>query len=164
MHWTSLYSPLLPSIRPENFLWLQLSPQISNLGTSPDPSHAPPWHQSPLLVTSGGHHWRLVQTCSFEDPYGSDTWWWLLKLVQSMQEGSSHPTGMLSCWKCICSHIGIDFGYHTIFKFCCNLLNLVEFIEIHLGKPLLCYRKRTTAMNNSLCRLLFCRLLPSFVC
>ena len=30
----------------------------------------PPGHQTwdPLLVTSGGDHWRPVQTCSFEDP------------------------------------------------------------------------------------------------
>ena len=29
---------------------------------------------APQLVTSGGHHWIPVQTCSLEDP-GSDMWW-----------------------------------------------------------------------------------------
>ena len=28
----------------------------------------PPW-PGPLLVTSGGHHWIPVQSCSFEDPH-----------------------------------------------------------------------------------------------
>ena len=30
----------------------------------------PPGHQTwdPLIVTSGGDHWRSVQTCLFEDP------------------------------------------------------------------------------------------------
>ena len=31
----------------------------------PHPSYIGP---HPLLVTSGGHHWRPVQTCSLEDP------------------------------------------------------------------------------------------------
>ena len=31
----------------------------------------------PMLVTSGGHHWKPVQTCSFEDPtpISTDIWW-----------------------------------------------------------------------------------------
>ena len=52
----------------------------------------------PLLVTSGGHHWRPVQTCSFEDTpppvLTSDgqqsTYGWKL--------GGTHPTGILSCY------------------------------------------------------------------
>ena len=34
-----------------------------------------------LLLTSDGHHWRIVQTCSFEEapPTGTAIWW--LKLV-----------------------------------------------------------------------------------
>ena len=35
----------------------------------------------PLVVTSGGQHWRPVQTCTIEDPQ-SDIWWWPLKNVQ----------------------------------------------------------------------------------
>ena len=32
------------------------------------PPHPPGHHTcDPLLVTSGGHRWRSVQTCSFED-------------------------------------------------------------------------------------------------
>ena len=34
----------------------------------------------PQLVTSGGHYWRHIETCSFEDPLPwSDIWLWLLK-------------------------------------------------------------------------------------
>ena len=47
-----------------------------------------------------GHHWRPVQTCSFEElpqPH-SDIWWWLLKHVRSAQADSAHPTGRLSCF------------------------------------------------------------------
>ena len=53
----------------------------------------------PLLVTSGSHHWRPVQTFSLQDPHptGSDIWW-LLKQVRSLQAGRTHPTGMLSCF------------------------------------------------------------------
>ena len=42
MHWTSLY---------------RARPLIPNLGPTP----------VPLLLTSGGHQWRPVKTCSFED-------------------------------------------------------------------------------------------------
>ena len=54
--------------------------------------------QAPLLVTSGDHHWRPIQTCSLQDPSptGTDIWW-LLKHVLSVQVGGTHPTGMLSC-------------------------------------------------------------------
>ena len=64
----------------------------------PVPSPPPPdiRHGTPpalallLLVTSGGHHWRTVQTCSFEDhPVGTDIWWlkhirvskWLVRIL-----------------------------------------------------------------------------------
>ena len=51
----------------------------------------PPWipdmglPHSPLRLTSGGQHWRLVQTCSLEDlpsPTGTDIQWWPPKCVQ----------------------------------------------------------------------------------
>ena len=57
-----------------------------------------------LLVTSGGHHWRSVQTYSFQDPTcsGADIWW-LLMYVQLSQAGSTmHPTVMLSCYRPSC--------------------------------------------------------------
>ena len=54
--------------------WDTLPP--SSLGypaTTPPPIWIPslsPWVPYLLLVTSGGDHWRLVQSCSFEDlPY-----------------------------------------------------------------------------------------------
>ena len=46
-----------------------------------------------MLVRSGGHHWRPVQTCSFEDfpaPTRSNN-------VQSAQSGGTHATKMLFC-------------------------------------------------------------------
>ena len=47
---------------------------------------------NPLLVKSGGHHWRPVQTCSLEDPPvltsgGHSTYGW--------QAAGMHSTGML---------------------------------------------------------------------
>ena len=45
----------------------------------PDMGHVDP--PSPLLVTSGGHHWRPVQTCSLDltvqgaSPITTDIWW-----------------------------------------------------------------------------------------
>ena len=65
MHWMSLYrDPQLlpwPSSRhgtpPQH---LPYPPSIHGTPLLPVPS--------PLLVTSGGHHWTPVQTCSFEDP------------------------------------------------------------------------------------------------
>ena len=37
--------------------------------TTSDLGPPPPGHQTwdPLLLTSGGHHWRPVKTCSFRD-------------------------------------------------------------------------------------------------
>ena len=49
---------------------------------------------TPLLVTSGGRHWRHVQTCSLQDI------WWLLKHIWSVQAGGMHPTRILSCLPC----------------------------------------------------------------
>ena len=40
--------------------------------TNPPPALS---HTHPLLLTSGGHHWRPVQTCALEDlplPTGTD--------------------------------------------------------------------------------------------
>ena len=64
MHWTSLYRapwPCNPSPPP-------VPPQTWDMGT-PGPS---PFF---LLVTSGSHHWRCVETCSLEDYPSTDIWW-----------------------------------------------------------------------------------------
>ena len=89
MHWTSLYR--LPG--PGPLL------DIRYMAPSPVPSTSDidPPGPGPLLMTSGGHHWRPVQTCSLEDPpTGTD-----IKLrhqsMYSWQAGSTHPPGMLSC-------------------------------------------------------------------
>ena len=78
-------------------------------------------------MTSGGQHWRSVQTCSLEDPppIGSEIWW-LLKHVRLEQVGGTHSTGMLSCFslcllpptnevwgkvvfhRCLCVHRGMS--------------------------------------------------------
>ena len=73
IHWTSLYRANLspPNSSPDSPLW------TSDMGPlAPDPwTPQPPWTSDmlqqpwpcPLLVTSGGHHWRPVQTCLLED-------------------------------------------------------------------------------------------------
>ena len=75
-------------------------PWTSDLGTYP-PLRNQTWGSPPLLVTSGGHHWRPVQTCSFGDnppplraTSGSGNWNWSM---YGFQAGSMHPPGMLSC-------------------------------------------------------------------
>ena len=53
MHSASLYRGL-PHPQPKSLQTWDLRPPGSTL--------------APLLVTSGGHHWRPVQTCSLQDP------------------------------------------------------------------------------------------------
>ena len=52
-------------LTPVHQTWDPPPPRTSDL----EPSMAPA--QPPQLVTPGGHHWRPVQTCSFEDPPGA---------------------------------------------------------------------------------------------
>ena len=53
------------------------------------------------LLTSGGHHWRPVQTCLLEDLHPS--WYWHLVVatethsITNYQEDGTHLTWMLSC-------------------------------------------------------------------
>ena len=47
----------------------------------------------PMLLTSNGHHWRCLQTCSLEDlPLP------VLTSSGGYQADGTHPTGMLSCY------------------------------------------------------------------
>ena len=71
MHWASLYRP--PS-------------------TAPGIRHGTWW---PLLLTSGGHHWRPVQTCSFEDL--SPHWYWHL-VVEALMVGKPVVRILLECF------------------------------------------------------------------
>ena len=74
-----------------------------------EPGYLPPtcawdlgaYTPSPLLLTSGGHHWKPVQTWSLEDlppplppVLTSSGGHWNM---YSWQAGGTHPTGMLSC-------------------------------------------------------------------
>ena len=74
MHWTSLNSPSAPP--PD------LGPHYTG---TPQPCPSPQTRDPSLLVTSGGHPLRPVQTCSLEDPH-----------VRWAQSGDKRPTGMLS--------------------------------------------------------------------
>ena len=75
IHWTSLYSTPGPS-----------HPKTSDMEPpGPAPCISKPQPHS-LLVTSGGHHWRFVQNCSFED-----------HLVVVGKHANTYTTGMLSC-------------------------------------------------------------------
>ena len=62
MHWTSLYKHPALAIRygtPGHLTWD--CPGFLRHHTWDPPARS-------LLLTSGGHHWRPVQTCSFEEP------------------------------------------------------------------------------------------------
>ena len=85
----------------DHYLWC-IGPHCtdphSGHGTSLD------WTSTPLLMTSGGHHWRPVQTCSLQEPplptaTGTDIWS-LLKYVRLVQAGRTHSTGMQTCVFC----------------------------------------------------------------
>ena len=55
----------------DHYLWC-IGPYCTGLHPQPWPlwtSDLGPQASVPLLVTSGGHHWRPVLTCSFEDPH-----------------------------------------------------------------------------------------------
>ena len=87
------YPPRPFSPRHETWVptWIK-RPQHGTWVPTPFPSY--------LLVTSGDHHWRPVQTCSLQDPpspTGTDIWWWPLKQVR-LASGLYAPTGILSCY------------------------------------------------------------------
>ena len=85
----------------------------------PQPAHLP------LLVTSGGHHWRPVQFYSLQDsPHGAEIWW-LLQQVQSAQAGGMQPTGVLSC---LILFYLVDFSSIRYQSFFCDLFNLISQI------------------------------------
>ena len=82
-------------------IWLGRGPHviitpITHDALEPTVQDPPPtWHPRYPLVTSGGHHWRPVQTCSLQAPLGLTSggcWseWW------SAQADGTHPTGMFS--------------------------------------------------------------------
>ena len=78
----------------------------SRHGTSGTPY---PWHPSSghgtsgtplpcpsLVVTSGSHQWRPIQTCSLQDvPFPHGCWHLVVKHRWSVQVDGTHPTGML---------------------------------------------------------------------
>ena len=64
--------------------WLPLAPLAWDINTLP---------LHPLIVTSGGHHWTLVQTCSPPPVLTSSGGH---RNTYSWQVGGTHPTGMLS--------------------------------------------------------------------
>ena len=109
MHWTSLYRvpqpcPLYGTSRPH------CTGTPPNMGThwTGKPHTPPPPHTHTswtwdltvlgtplLLLTSGRHHLRPVQTCSLQDRRADI--WWVLKHSQLVRADGLHPTGMLSC-------------------------------------------------------------------
>ena len=54
---------------------------------------------TPLLLKRRGHHWRSVQTYSFEDRplIGTEICGGDHNTLYGWQAGSTHPIGMLSC-------------------------------------------------------------------
>ena len=83
------YPPVL-TLLPDSWTWdLGYSPKTWDLRYS----------SPPQLLTTGGHHWRPVQTCSLEnipppvliDLPSSGHW-----NTYDWQAGSTHSTGMLS--------------------------------------------------------------------
>ena len=52
-----------------------------------------------LVVTSGSHQWRPIQTSiHFRTRFPHGCWHLVVKHRWSVQVDGTHPTGMLSCW------------------------------------------------------------------
>ena len=81
-------------------LLLDITVQGSPSNGSPLPLQTSLYRDPLLLVTFGNHPWKPVQIHPLQDPPPTSAdIWWLLKYVRSMQKGSRHPTGMISCWQ-----------------------------------------------------------------
>ena len=102
MHWTPLYSPPGPSFWP-------CPPPVMEPHCARTPWPWAPlwtWHltiQDLLLVTSGGHHWRPVQTYSFQGSGPSFvlqvlTSWFYWHMYGQHKPGGTHHTGKFSCF------------------------------------------------------------------
>ena len=74
--------------------------QTWDRGTPPNPD--------PLLVTSGGQHWRPVQTGSLDLT--------VQPLSPRVLTSGSHPTGMLSCCIWGCSLKGASWWNHWVWR------------------------------------------------
>ena len=60
----------------------------------------PPTWDLRIPVTSGGHHWKPVQTCSLQDPLPTSAdIWRLLKQARSLAVGGTHLTDMLPFYR-----------------------------------------------------------------
>ena len=103
VHSTSLYRALSPT-------------------PTPDIRHGTP---SPTqLVTSGGHHWRSVQTCSLEKPHtGTDIWWPKHVWLASGRYASSENAFLLfKVVTIIFSLISLPaFHYRSLLRTLCNI-------------------------------------------
>ena len=76
------------------FLELALPPVRIRHSTPPNFRHGIPRPLTPLLVTSGSHHWRPAQTCSLEDP---PYWYWQLVAIEACMVGKWAIPILLEC-------------------------------------------------------------------
>ena len=98
MHWTSLCGDTpQPLLRPFSRHGTPTpAPALSPLQTWDTLASCP---LGPLLVTSGGHHWTPVQTCSLEDPpIGADIWWPPKHVRLASRRYTSYWNAFLCCW------------------------------------------------------------------
>ena len=88
---------------------LPTMPWTSLYRAPPPPPHITPWTPcpssppdirpgTPLLLTSGGQHWKPVQTCSLEDLLRTDIWWCPLKHIQFATVCKQAVSILLECF------------------------------------------------------------------
>ena len=58
-----------------------------------------------MLLTSGGHHWRHVQSCSLEALPPASTSNGGHRNTYAWQEAGTHPTGISSCFNLLLSNV-----------------------------------------------------------
>ena len=65
----------------------------------------------PLLLTSGGQHWRHVQTCSLEDlPH---QYWHLVVATETRTVGWLTSGWYASYWNAVLSNLHVSLKYHV---------------------------------------------------
>ena len=88
--YVSVYQSVNQSVCPQGGLHVTITHDALNLTVQPPTSNM----GTPLLETSGDHHWRIVKTCSLEDPHQ----YWHLVATEACTVGKQAVCILLGCF------------------------------------------------------------------